>query len=138
ERVKGDDGWAMRKRRIFLIVIAVGVLACGTAPRSIDSEEPNYKGKPLSDWVLPEAFRAGQHRRTLAGDDLQLSEEANDAIRHIGTNALPYLLKWVQYEPPRSITSTQKNPYGEQELYVQGDARAKGAVAAFRALGPDA
>jgi HEAT repeat protein len=48
--------------------------------------EPVYQGKKLSAWVgmeMPET-RTG---------------ERDQAVRQIGTNALPYLLRWISYEP---------------------------------------
>src|SRR5256885_14250178 len=51
--------------------------------------EPEYKGKKLSEWLR------------LAGDEKTRPQvEAANAIEHIGTNALPWLVQWVGYEPP--------------------------------------
>jgi len=53
--------------------------------------EPRYQNRPLSYWV---AMLAGpQARRPEA-------KEAPAAVTTIGTNALPFLLDWIQYEPP--------------------------------------
>src|SRR5436190_11030189 len=91
----GHDGWAMRKRRVYVVLLAagvlvvVGLLVCGV----FREREPEYGGKRLSEWVevyvIPE--RSVPPVRV---------EEIDDAIRHVGTNALPYLLRWMRYEPP--------------------------------------
>jgi hypothetical protein len=50
--------------------------------------EPSYEGRSLSEWLrLYRQFGPGR-----AGD----SKEAADAVRHIGTNALPFFVRWVQ------------------------------------------
>jgi hypothetical protein len=76
------------------------------AARIIVSTEPKYRGQPLSYWieqnrrfnVLPLVF----HRAL----DLNVSQhpgvnEARAAIRAIGTPALPHLIEWMCYEPPK-------------------------------------
>jgi hypothetical protein len=50
--------------------------------------EPVYAGKPVSYW-LKEYCRSGQ-RMTW---DTGRHEEAGVALRHMGTNAVPYLLR---------------------------------------------
>lgn len=52
--------------------------------------EPSYQGKPLSAWL---------RRATIFNCQVQLPEENIQAIQRIGTNALPFLLQWLQYEP---------------------------------------
>jgi hypothetical protein len=58
--------------------------------------EPRYKGRPLSEWMrLYTPFRP---------DMTVKPEDAADALRHIGTNALPFLRSWAQElqdVPPR-------------------------------------
>lgn len=52
------------------------------------NSEPSYQGKRLSWWVV-------QYEQNPAG-----REEAQRAIAQIGTNALPTLLQWINYEEP--------------------------------------
>src|SRR4051794_39911375 len=80
----------MGKRRFFRMlmggVVLVGMfVAVALVVRSSQSKEPEYEGKKLSEWVLD--LNAG-------------SSPSKNAIREIGTNALPYLLKWMRYDPP--------------------------------------
>jgi hypothetical protein len=59
-----------------------------------------YKDHALSYWVLLH----GSGIVTPPGSkDLTDHVEAVKAIRSIGTNAIPYLLQWVQYERPAPI-----------------------------------
>src|SRR5260221_5062014 len=63
----------------------IGVLVTG----ALREHEPTYAGKRLSEWVA----------RLSSKNSLEGDSEAENAIRHIGTNSLPYLLKWISYEP---------------------------------------
>ena len=53
--------------------------------------EPGYGGKKLSEWLTVIGA-------TNSSDSDRV--EAKDAVRRIGTNALPCLVKWVGYEQP--------------------------------------
>ena len=55
--------------------------------------EPVYKGKKLSQWIL-------QSRQTRYPETVPpTATQARDAVQHIGTNGIPFLLRWMQYEP---------------------------------------
>src|ERR1043166_2085319 len=76
----------MRKRiLLFLLVIGavLGLLVAG----AFREREPKYGGKRLSQWV--------------EGIILSTSEDdhAEEALPHIGTNAIPFLVKWIEYDP---------------------------------------
>jgi hypothetical protein len=59
-------------------------------------KEPVYQGKKLSEWWSQyETFFYANG--PVNPPELQ---EAETAIRAIGTNAIPYFLKWIQYESP--------------------------------------
>jgi HEAT repeat protein len=80
----------MRKRRkkilialTCLIVIAGIALVCWNA-------EPRYNGHSLSYWM--------DHFGSLNIATNAEEAKARDAISHIGTDAVPYLLKWMSYE----------------------------------------
>jgi hypothetical protein len=55
--------------------------------------EPEYSGKKLSEWLIEGPF-------VYDGPRSGMEQEAMEAVRHIGTNALPYLLRWMRYERP--------------------------------------
>src|SRR2546422_797856 len=88
----------MRRRLLFRLLMCALLLA-GAALVAVSKlstkGEPAYAGRPLSEWVLLYArldpVKAGS----------PATSEAAQAIRHIGTNALPLMVRWIQYEPPR-------------------------------------
>ena len=72
-------------------------------------------------------------------------EARDEAIRHIGTNALPYLLKWFRYETPewktnyyRAVNSLVRGSNPDWTFTYQRDLGATYAFLAFYALGPQA
>jgi hypothetical protein len=71
-------------------VVAYGLLK----PRN----EPRYQGRDLSDWL--EEYSASGRR--------DWDRDAEIAVRNIGTNALPYLVKWATYKTPAWRTSLGK------------------------------
>src|SRR5712672_4804 len=92
----------MRKRRKALIWTFVGLLIAAVAffvstqlqPR-LDNQ-PIYYGRTLAQWLNIAARRGDVNR---GNTTLQQIDVAEDAIRVIGTNALPFLLEWTQYKP---------------------------------------
>jgi hypothetical protein len=52
--------------------------------------QPQYGGRKLEEWLKLYLQSA---------DRFTDGQEAAEAVRHIGTNALPWLLKWTDYEP---------------------------------------
>jgi hypothetical protein len=76
----------MTKRRKSLLLLAGVVLAGGAYLLFIRDREPTCKGQPLSWWVL--LLNGGRDR------------EAAEAIQQIGWRAEPYLIAWMQYDPP--------------------------------------
>ena len=81
-----------RRKRCAIWVAAGCALAALIAMLAFQTErEPEYGGRKLTEWLKlylqsPDRFADGQ--------------EAAEAVRHIGTNALPWLLNWTDYEPP--------------------------------------
>jgi hypothetical protein len=75
----------MKRRRLLLILnacVASITIALLVWPRE---REPEYNSVELSKWL--ERYN-------------DKKPHAAEAIRHIGTNALPFLLHWIQYETP--------------------------------------
>ena len=128
----------MRKRRLILLLIGVVLLAVGLAVLVRPEREPEYGGKRLSEWV--EMFTSN---RSSGGD-----RAAEEAIRHIGTNSLPYLLRWISYEPAawriRLYEALGKFLGGPNRLGPSGIFQDKkmllavGAARAFGGLGSEA
>src|ERR1044071_3783313 len=81
----------MRKRRGYLLLIAIGVLVGVLAVKVEPEREPEYGGKRLSEWVERYKYWHGY------GPE---GHEAAIAIDAIGMKAFPYLLKWATYRQP--------------------------------------
>jgi hypothetical protein len=130
----------MRKKQALLLCTAcallaiLALLAYKPAPR-----EPIYDGHPLSDWVVALATDATPKEGAPA---------PTYAIDKIGPAAIPYLLKWTQYERPRwrqnLCTWLDRRAYTlTRELASmladkRADLLASGTSAAFNVLGPRA
>lgn len=72
-----------RGKRLFLAIILLAVV-CLVAARAFRTRGPHYRGRSLSSWTERLGSSLGEP-----------NPEAEEAIRGIGTNALPYLLKWI-------------------------------------------
>jgi hypothetical protein len=128
----------VRKKRIILICAIVAALAL-TALLAYNSNfgEPSYAGHRLSYWVA----RLGRDPVT---DENQIPA-AEKAIDHIGVAALPFLVKWVQYDPAQwrvalaSDINQSRFPFARSlsDLIINRRARelARGTVGAFAVLG---
>lgn len=130
------------KRRRWIQLFAVGlaaIVAFLICCYELD-KQPVYKGKRLSEWV-EQSGNTG---------DLVHYFEATDAIRAIGTNALPCFLKWVEYDSPRKwrvkLATAAKHLPGSvrKSSFVRwvtdDDQSARGwrAASGFQILGPQA
>jgi hypothetical protein len=84
----------VKRRRIVLLLFGIAAIIF-TAVLWPDEREPEYQGKKLSEWM---AILYRDDNSELGSRERQ---KALDAIRHIGTNALPIALIWIQFEPSR-------------------------------------
>jgi hypothetical protein len=100
--------------------------------------EPVYQGHTLSWWIH---LYQGEHYNI----------QAQLAIKHIGTNALPTLLDWLRYEEPpwrtrlinrwymrRHVPVFLQNPTAYNLLMGAAGRHARDAIAGFYVLGPEA
>jgi HEAT repeat protein len=71
--------------------VVCAVIVAAMWPRE---REPVYGGRKLSEWVSRNSLYYGPGRT-----GAEEHAKAEGAIRHIGTNALPWLVKWIRYEP---------------------------------------
>jgi HEAT repeat protein len=127
--------------------VAVVILAAGLITGAIihlatcaRPQEPTYGGRRLREWAAD--------FQNLRNEDKEAHQRAGQAIRHIGTNALPWLLAWMSYEQPAWQTRLQGalRPCSAllQRLHLgwilsnARTARAGIAQTAFEALGPAA
>jgi hypothetical protein len=84
-----------RRRRVIIIFAVCVLVAIGVVAFWPGEREPEYNGKKLSEWLefYENPGMAGQNWR-------EREKEAEFAIRQIGTNALPWLMKWIQCDRP--------------------------------------
>ena len=105
--------------------------------------EPEYQGKKLSDWLMlySEQFHIDGY------DDTPELRQSSNAVRQIGSNAIPYLLKWIEYERPtwrdKLFAAATKVQFFRRRAMVemllgQGEYRADLARIGFEILGPEA
>jgi len=123
----------MRKKKTLIILAAV-LVAVVVVVIWPEEREPEYQGKKLSEWL------------EFYFPDKLGYQEAIAAIQHMGTNALPYLLRAITYQrsPSRKgmITAVQKMPIAMVRHRLEalakgtGEHRAFTAQFGFRALGP--
>src|SRR4051794_21632004 len=88
------QSWDVQRRRVLAAVICA-LFVVGVAGVLIWSRwsEPRYRGKSLSTWL---GYYDRRARDSFTPEEL---EEADAAWRHIGTNAVPWLVKAIQYQP---------------------------------------
>ena len=93
-----------RTKTLALILLPAAALAllAFALLRATPDPEPQYKGRPLSYWLV--------QARPIVDDTyprIQVLQDylaafrspvATEAIQAIGTNAIPYYLKWIRYE----------------------------------------
>src|SRR6266403_1342951 len=87
----------MRRRRLLIFLLAgagAAILVFLAWPRQ---REPEYEGRTLSEWALSRSAFYPYRPVVLGGP---VGPEAVEAFSHIGTNGLPWALKWIQYQPP--------------------------------------
>lgn len=106
------------RRQWKWIVTALVLLAIGLV---YFTREPRYGGAPLSRWIETAHIKG---------------EKGWVAVNHIGTNGIPYLLKWMEYKPlswnVRLKQWKQKWPW--LPVFKEND-RGGAATRAFIALG---
>jgi hypothetical protein len=105
----------------FLIgaVAAVVLIAYLTCER-----EPVYQGKALSNWIDVYA-----HERAHIMGGLPTGKMGSNAIRTIGTNALPYLLRWTRYEHESRFSATSRSLVAKLPQFLTTDTLQRWATA---------
>jgi HEAT repeat protein len=83
------DSSFMRWRKLLVpAAIFAAILAIILA---LPPQEPKYGGRTLSEWIRDSGPRLSPEPETA---------RAIEAVRHIGTNALPWLIEWLNYKEP--------------------------------------
>jgi len=123
-----------RKKLLILLGCGLALVLLMTLWRE---REPQYKGRSLSDWI---AIRVD-------GDPEISQQQAELAIRSIGTNGLPFYLKCFQYQerPWRTRLANQAarlpGKFGDTAAKLvlgRGQRKRQEAFTALYVLGPDA
>jgi hypothetical protein len=99
-------------------------ILCASVATAAD-REPSYNGRLLSEWLADQYASSGV---TVAG----APNPPKEAVRAMGTNAIPTLLKWISYEGPApepSVPEWRRHPLSRKEL-------AESTMSAFGFLGP--
>jgi hypothetical protein len=83
-------------RLLLLVLLTVGFVAGLATLVWYGRREPSYQGKSLSEWL-----RAYTPTGAVAPE---ASQRAAEAVRHIGTNGLPFLVSWLEdYQNPSPL-----------------------------------
>jgi hypothetical protein len=105
------------------VLVGIGVVAFWPGER-----EPEYNGKKLSEWL---------------GESMKADGDNAEAVRAIGTNALPYLVRWLDFERPQWQYELIKlgrkgSPRIWNKYFVNDNVRMNNAIWAFDNLGAQA
>ena len=93
----------MRKRRIIVLAcLLVAVLSVVGWRASLNWSGPWYGGRPLAVWL--DQYGSGP-------GDYKPSPSADGALRHIGTNAVPYLLRLLYATNSSRMTNSLQPTY---------------------------
>jgi hypothetical protein len=85
----------MRRRRNFILIGISCLIMAGAVWLGLSGDnEPVYKGRSLSWWLYIYGGMTAFDRPSYG--------EAAEAVRNIGTNALPTMLRWICFEPSQS------------------------------------
>jgi hypothetical protein len=115
----------VKRKRVLVIGTAcaftgvVVLIACLSGP---NTPEPEYRGKKITKWLYPCIMaHAG-------------SEAATNAVQALGTNALPWMLEGIAYEPGEFRKFLRRLPKPLNQLHTNRDVRRFEALLAFAIL----
>jgi HEAT repeat protein len=121
----------LRKKYRIGLVLVLALAAIGVVLYASRTNEPSYQGRALSQW-LREIERAPDDRET---------EPAKDAVRQIGTNAIPYLLGMMRAEDSK-LKETFNTLVSKAHIYrfriAEASDKQARAFDGFFVLGPQA
>jgi hypothetical protein len=126
----------VRRHRKLLIAVACLTAIAGIVALARYDPQPRHRGRPLSEW-LHDAFAASS-----TPEDIHPEQ----AVREIGTNAIPWFVNWINYErgswqrTARSVLSPSlsKSFLGEIVSEETTEERSVLAVIGFSFLGTNA
>ncbi|MGO8928673.1 MAG: HEAT repeat domain-containing protein [Limisphaerales bacterium] len=133
-------------KRVYIALAVLLVMLAGVSAwlgLHAQNREPVYRGKPLRYWLR--GYRAGN-----LSWNQSTAETANEAVKHMGTNAIPTLLEMFSASDSALDIKLLKWSYtwrrwaGKQHFFKISPSphlrsyEALEALIAFRALGPEA
>jgi len=89
----------MRRWRTIIIFTIAAAFFAVVAFLLLRREEPSYAGRPLSSWVMDMGVKAAADPDKTFPKQETIDRAAH-AMGQIGTNAIPYLLRWINAKPP--------------------------------------
>ncbi|HWD93727.1 MAG TPA: sigma-70 family RNA polymerase sigma factor [Verrucomicrobiae bacterium] len=96
------------------VVIAAGVVLIGTSvfvvKENFFPSEPSYQGRRLSEWLVEADFGQPQAKR----------DKAYEAIRHMGTRTLPFLIADLTPGPKTTDSTDRQATWGFDALGPMG------------------
>jgi hypothetical protein len=93
----------VRRRRVIIILVVCVLVGIGVYAFWPQEKEPEYNGKKLGEWLtLCRDYRGGDYSQL---------QSAQGAVRKIGTNGLPWLVKWMSYDTPKWKSSLFASKY---------------------------
>ena len=118
----------MKRRRILLFVLVGLVVVASATWYVLRPREPEYEGRPLSDWLTRSAERGGP-----------ISAQARAALAQAGPQALPVLLRLLRARDgwPKGWLTDLAESQGWLKLHlVRADTLHEAALGGFELLGP--
>src|SRR3954451_9075699 len=79
----------MGKRKLWFLLAFVLPIALLAGYFLFRPTEPSYRGRPLKEWISDYRDRSADFTRS----------EIDEAVQSMGTKAIPFLLKWMDFEP---------------------------------------
>jgi PBS lyase HEAT-like repeat len=130
----------VRRRRFIIILAACILVALAIVALWPGPKEPEYNGKKLSEWLKI----CTDNRAASSYSQSQSLQSAREAVRKIGTNGLPWLVKWISYDLPKWKSALLYSkvyrwmPTPIRNSMVEPILRAQRARIGFDMLGTDA
>ncbi len=113
--------------RIVLFVVP-GIIVAAVATQALHSRQPSAQGQPLDTWL-----------EDYDDDTLELGTTAADAVREMGTNALPALLELIRSRDGRlkvALLDFLERHAAIRIALNPASYRQERAIGGFHALGP--